>query len=149
MSRTIAKFTHKKIDYYLEWSSIVDAPVTWGMPLEEFKVYYKKQYGLQGMKELPERLERVDKYGTSSYYNESTKSLICVNNAGQIVKELLMLILLNIIVLKKMYNKITIFIRQMLCKHSWMLILGKYDPFYKKYRCEKCDCYKERFNVPK
>lgn len=82
MSKTIAKFTHKKIDYYLEWSSIVDAPVTWGMTLEEFKVYYKEQYGLQGMKELPERLERVDKYGTSSYYNESTKSLICVNNAG-------------------------------------------------------------------
>lgn len=56
-----------------------------------------------------------------------------------------MLILLNIIVLKKMYNKIIIFIRQILCKHDWVLAFGKWNGFYKTYCCTKCGAYKEQF----
>jgi len=55
------------IDYYLEWSTIVDAPVTYGLILDEFKKYYKQEYGEQGMKELPERLKRVEENNIGAY----------------------------------------------------------------------------------
>lgn len=53
-------------DYYLEWSTIVDAPVTYGMPLHGLKEYWKYQYGEEGMKELPNRLARVEECGISA-----------------------------------------------------------------------------------
>lgn len=69
MSRYIIKLTDKRDlkDYYLEWSTIVDAPVTYGMYLEGFKAYYQQEYGRSGMRELPERLKRVEEKGTSAY----------------------------------------------------------------------------------
>lgn len=85
MSRTICKLTDTEanIDYYFEWSSIVDAPVTYGQPLEYFKKYYQKEYGNSGMKEIDERLKRVEEFGTSSYFNKSFDDLIIVNRAGE------------------------------------------------------------------
>ena len=53
-------------DYYLEWSTICDAPLTHGMSLGDFREYYNDQYGKQGMKEYPERMERVEETGNSS-----------------------------------------------------------------------------------
>lgn len=53
-------------DYYLEWSTVVDAPVTYGLSLEEFKEYYKQQYGNEGMRLLEERLSRVEEFGISA-----------------------------------------------------------------------------------
>jgi hypothetical protein len=50
----------KKKDYYLEWSTIVDAPVIFGRSLEDFKKYYKEEYGNAGMLSLPDRLSRVE-----------------------------------------------------------------------------------------
>lgn len=47
-------------DYYMEWSTIVDAPVTYGMSLDEFKEYYKEQYGIKGMEGLEDRMTRVE-----------------------------------------------------------------------------------------
>jgi hypothetical protein len=41
MGRFICKFEDKDDVYYLEWSTVVDAPVTFGMSLEEFKEYYR------------------------------------------------------------------------------------------------------------
>lgn len=45
----------------------MDAPVTYGMELEEFKEYYKSEYGENGMKELGDRLNRVHKNGSSGH----------------------------------------------------------------------------------
>lgn len=52
-------------DMYLEWSSIVDAPTTYGMTLDELTEHIRYQQGVAGLYELPYRLERVEKTGSS------------------------------------------------------------------------------------
>lgn len=54
-------------DYYLEWSTITDTPVTYGQSLEKFKEYYREEYGRSGMKDLEARLARVEQNGVSGY----------------------------------------------------------------------------------
>lgn len=79
MSRPIIKLG----DYYLEWSSIVDAPIMFGLTLEEFKDYYEAKYGTSGMNDLDARLERADLNGTSYLgdYNDVATTISC-NHAG-------------------------------------------------------------------
>lgn len=83
MPRYIVKLidTTTNIPYYLEWSTVVDAPETYGMTLEEFKEYYKEEYGNTGMAALPTRLERVEKFGISAY-GENLLAAIRRNHAG-------------------------------------------------------------------
>ena len=81
-----------KKDYYLEWSSIVDAPTTYGLSLKEFKAYWKDEYGRNGMKGLPALLKRVETYMTSErtmatldYYfrnNRAGKNETCLDKEG-------------------------------------------------------------------
>lgn len=59
-------FIIKMRDYYLEWSTVMDAPVTFGMSLPEFKKYYRAEYGRWGMEDLEGRLERVEEHGSSA-----------------------------------------------------------------------------------
>ena len=82
MPTYICKFQDGDNCYYLEWSTIVDAPVTSGMSLEEFQNYYKENYGTKGLEDLPFRLHRVEERGTSNPY-ESLDSLISFNRAGE------------------------------------------------------------------
>jgi hypothetical protein len=85
MPRHIIKLTDKetKEDFYLEWSTVVDAPITNGMTLEEFEVYYQQEYGEAELKYLEKRLERVEKKGTSSLLGGHTlEDLISINKAG-------------------------------------------------------------------
>ena len=71
-----------KIDeYYLEWSTVVDAPTTYGMPLDEFRDFYRDEYGKSGMGELDQRLKRVEDFGTSSII-VSLEDLLEHNRAG-------------------------------------------------------------------
>jgi len=70
-------------EYFLEWSSVVDAPVTFGMPHDQFMAYYKEEYGEKGMRELPDRMERVKQFGTSSRFQESFDEMIILNHAGK------------------------------------------------------------------
>lgn len=74
MPRHIIKLTDPatSTDYYLEWSTIVDSPITYGMSLEEFKEYYKEEYGRQGMLDLDQRLALVEKNGISTMDNRHT-----------------------------------------------------------------------------
>ena len=65
MGTYIVKIPCDGIDYYLEWSSIVDAPVTYGMTLDEFMSYYKSEYGNNGLRGLDKRMKRVNETGTS------------------------------------------------------------------------------------
>lgn len=83
MPKYICKLEIDGVDHYFEWSTIVDAPVTYGMPLEEFREYYRSEHGESGMRDLPERLERVEQKGTSSMLDDSLDDLIQGNRAGE------------------------------------------------------------------
>lgn len=74
-------------DNYMEWSTVVDAPTTYGMTLDEFKEHYKEEYGNKGMEELDERLKRVAEKGTSARDYASADELIECNRAGEYVKD--------------------------------------------------------------
>ena len=76
------KFIVKLHDYYMEFSTIVDAPTTFGMKRAEFEDYYRKQYGESGMRELPARMERVDANGTSALNKECVADMMRFNHAG-------------------------------------------------------------------
>lgn len=76
-------FIIKLADHYLEWSSIVDAPVTHGMTLEEFKAYYRDEYGRNDFElKFPRRLARVEQKGTSAHDSADVDDLIWGNCAG-------------------------------------------------------------------
>lgn len=83
MSRLIVKLTDGNDSFYLEWSSVVDAPVTPGMSLEDFTEHIRWRYGMEGIKALPERMERVEKYGTCSVYGETATEAMSFNRAGE------------------------------------------------------------------
>ena len=85
MARLIIKIHDDKLnkDWYLEWSSIVDAPVTYGLELDEFKKYYKEEYGREGMSELQDRLDRVEKTGCSSRHGSTLDDILASNRAGE------------------------------------------------------------------
>lgn len=83
MGRSIVKLPYKGKDYYLLWSSIVDAPITYGVPLKELEDYLREEEGARYMREdHPRRMERVEKYGTSSLHGETPEEFIVVNRAG-------------------------------------------------------------------
>jgi len=58
------------------------------MTREEFEADYREQYGTKGMKELPERLDRAVKFGTSYHKAMSAEDLIRGNRAGEGEREL-------------------------------------------------------------
>ena len=67
---------------YGEWSTIIDAPVSKLMNLDDFKAYYQHQYGVEGLSGLPERLKRVDEKGTSAIGDSSFEQTVNFNRAG-------------------------------------------------------------------
>jgi len=79
MGRYICKLN----DLYFEWSTILAAPVTYGMTLDEFNDYYQNTYGTSSMANLMYRLERADAKGTSSFDDDSLDELIAFNHAGE------------------------------------------------------------------
>lgn len=78
----MGRYIIKLNEYYLEWSTIVDAPVTFGMKRADFEAYYREMYGTEGSRDLPGRLERADKKGTSAHDHESAADVISGNRAG-------------------------------------------------------------------
>jgi hypothetical protein len=79
----LVKLTQGKHAWYLVWCSIVDSPITYGMPLEEFKKFYKVKYGRKSFKEdFPDRMARVEEKGTSALYL-TLKELLAANRAGK------------------------------------------------------------------
>ena len=79
----MGRFIIKLKDLYFEWSTIVDAPVTYGMTLDELREYIKEEYGNEGLEQLPQRLERVKQHGTSEYLCKSVEDICTVNHAGE------------------------------------------------------------------
>lgn len=78
----MGRFIVKLREHYLEWSTIVDAPITYGMTLDELKEYIRDEYGNEGMEQLPARLERLEAKGTSALHEQSAESAIWLNRAG-------------------------------------------------------------------
>lgn len=69
--------------YYLEWSTVSDAPTTLGMTKEEFREYYQKEYGLDGIRRhYEEKMELVEEKGISSRFYKNVNELIYNNRAG-------------------------------------------------------------------
>lgn len=66
MPRFIMKVPDR--DLYVEWSSIVEAPIAWGSRAEMMD-------GEEGSVD-PERLDRADMYGTSSFIGQGTNGTI-------------------------------------------------------------------------
>jgi len=86
MSDYILKLSGNGRDFYLMWSTIVDAPASHGMPLDEFRAFYKKRYELPGItildeKAFEERLKRVEQTGCSAEY-ETLDGVLSTNHAG-------------------------------------------------------------------
>lgn len=75
-------------DKYCEWSTVVDAPVTPIVTLDELHEYYRQQYGEAGMEGLPARLARVEATGCSAFDRMTAEELIQGNRAGPREKEL-------------------------------------------------------------
>lgn len=72
---------HKGV--FFEWSTVVDAPVTIGMSLDEFSEYYKAQYGEYDFeREFEDRIERATAKGTSSLQYTNLRELVQHNRAG-------------------------------------------------------------------
>jgi len=78
----MGRYIIKLHGYYLEWSTVVDAPVTFGMSPDEFRQHYRDEYGRQGAQDLEDRLARVETKGTSSRVDPDLTSCIDNNRAG-------------------------------------------------------------------
>ena len=84
MAHSIIRLNDSSRDYYLEYSSVVDAPVTFGVSLEEFTHGYRLKYGTESLKqEFPDRMKRVEEKGTSSYMYVSVEEELTCNRAGK------------------------------------------------------------------
>lgn len=86
MGRGIVKLTDdEKNDWFLEWSTVVDAPVTYGMTLKDFTEHYIEEFGETGERELAPRLERVARNGHSFLgdHHGDVINVIGGNRAGQ------------------------------------------------------------------
>lgn len=83
MPSYIIKLTEENKSWYLEYSTIVDAPITYGMSLDEFKKFYQEEYGCSSMDELEKRLLRVEERGTSAHLYASVDRCIQCNRAGK------------------------------------------------------------------
>lgn len=69
-------------DRYGEWSTIVDAPVSKLMPLDEFTAYYAEQYGKNSLPHLSVRLSRVEAKGTSEVNASCADDTMDLNRYG-------------------------------------------------------------------
>lgn len=72
----------KLADKYLIWSSVVDAPITYGMNLEEIKRYCVIEYDMSFL-EIESKLKIVEEKGTSSYLFKNVDDQIALNHAGE------------------------------------------------------------------
>lgn len=77
---------------YLEWSTVVDAPVTYAMTREELEEHIREEEGNLGLQELPARLERADRCGASwkDGFRDGAEDTIAGNRAGPNETELTM-----------------------------------------------------------
>jgi hypothetical protein len=76
------RYIIKLEDKYMEWSTVVDAPITYLLTYEQLTEYIKDEYGSQGLNNLSDRMKRVEEHGSSSPYH-TTNQIIKHNRAGK------------------------------------------------------------------
>jgi hypothetical protein len=79
-------------DEYVEWSTVVDAPVTYAMTRDEMADYLRGEYGAHREHETPARLDRCDERGHSALWPGADRAncaeaFIEGNRAGQNERE--------------------------------------------------------------
>lgn len=74
-------------DRYFEWSTVSDAPITYGMSIEEFRRYYQRTYGEEGMQWLEKWMPNIEA-GGCSFPGVTLDELIRSNRAGTNEKKL-------------------------------------------------------------
>lgn len=79
MGRCIVKLGSK----YVEWSTFVDAPVTYGLTAEQLEVHIRHEHGENGIRQHAERMARVEATGTSWLGSQETaETFVLCNRAG-------------------------------------------------------------------
>ena len=76
MSRFFVKLLKNDVPHYLVWSTVVDAPVSDGMPLEKFREYFLNSRGQDFVEYFDEHIEIANK----NY--EENLNFIDLNRAG-------------------------------------------------------------------
>ena len=80
MGKFIVRLDTDQGPRYAVWSSIVDAPVTYGMTRDKFERWYRREHGREGAEELVARLERADGPSRCSALDgETLAGLVLVN----------------------------------------------------------------------
>ena len=90
MGRYIVKLDTSEGPRYLDYSTVVDAPVSYGLTREEFVEHYHEERRRRleqeleaEMADLPRRLDQADEVGsTSMFYKSAQEALLC-NRAGK------------------------------------------------------------------
>ena len=65
---------------FLEWSSIIDAPICFGMDAVAFRDWCVAKYGTEGAWNLQRRMDDAVTYGSSA--KQSLKEIVWHNRAG-------------------------------------------------------------------
>ena len=68
--------------HWFAYSSIVDAPITYGLTADELREWWRDEYGRRDMAHLETRMERALEYGTDHIRREDLADLIRMNRAG-------------------------------------------------------------------
>lgn len=59
-------------DEFIEWSTVVDAPITYVLSKKEMAVHLQEEYGDHGLRESNVALERAEEFGHSARVGERT-----------------------------------------------------------------------------
>jgi hypothetical protein len=81
MGRGLVRFERDGREWFVEWSTVVDAPITYGLTEAELRDYIREEYGRQGSADLDERIVRCRGTGTS-FRGETGPTVILGNRAG-------------------------------------------------------------------
>lgn len=82
MPTHIVRLPYAGRDFYLEWSTVVDAPASPPMSLVEFTAYYRERYGAERAERPPLRMERVHATGASERGVDNVTDTVGFNRAG-------------------------------------------------------------------
>ena len=82
MSKFICKVELSKGTRYFLWSTVVDAPITYPLPFEDFIKEYLNNALVEAKTELEERMARAEVKGTSARAYKSFEELAYVNCYG-------------------------------------------------------------------
>jgi hypothetical protein len=81
MGRFLMKLPDER---FVEWSTVVDAPVTYSMTEAELTAWHLEEFGRREHEQnFQDRLDRLKKFGTSLKLPESAADAAIANRAGE------------------------------------------------------------------